>query len=160
MQAQYPSGWTDTSTRCFAHQASAHGEDYGTWGCSPWMSAILADALDAYATERGGTRAASARASIVKLGRMLATQRDGRGKPFYWLGVGAIADEVDPYDEHWGESAYVVAMAWRHGGRTDATLRAAADSLVSGLGTYGTSPYLRSFNWQCRGAVGAAYFLQ
>ena len=161
MQSQYPPGWTSTTDRCFAHQASAHGEGYGTWGCSPWMSAILADALDAYATERGGTRAASARASIVKLGRMLASQgRDTSGRPLYWLGVGTAADEVDPYNEHWGESAYVTAMAWHLGGRTDASLRIAADALASGLATYGTSPHLRSFNWQCRGAVGAAYYLK
>lgn len=160
MQSQYPAGWTDTSARCFAHTAAAHGETYGTWGCSPWMSAIVADALDAYATERGGTRATSARASIVKLGRMLATQRDSHGKPFYWLGIGTAADVVDPDNEHWGESAYVVAMAWHWSGRTDTALRAAADSLVTGLATYGESPYLRSFNWQCRSAVGASFYLQ
>lgn len=160
MQAKYPTSWPDANARCFAHTAAAHGEDYGTWGCSPWMSAILADGLDAYAAERGGARATAARASIVTLGRILATQRDARGKPFYWLGVGAIADVVDDYDEHWGESAYVVAMAWHWGGRTDAALRAAADSLASGLATYGESPYLRSFNWQCRSAVGAPYYLQ
>ena len=160
MQTQYPGNWTDASARCFGHTAAAHGEDYGTWGCSPWMSAILADALDGYATERGGVRAASARASIVKLGRILATQRDSKGKPFYWLGIGSAADVVDDYDEHWGESAYVVAMAWHWSGRTDAALRAAADSLASGLATYGESPYLRSFNWQCRSAVGAPYYLQ
>jgi hypothetical protein len=160
VQAQYPPGWTDGAARCFGHQASAHGEDYGTWGCSPWMSAILADGLDAYATLRGGTRAAAARASIVKLGRILASQRDARGKPFYWLGVGTAADVVDDYDEHWGESAYVVAMAWHWSGRTDAALRAAADSLANGLATYGTSPYLRSFNWQCRSAVAAPFYLQ
>jgi len=160
MQAQYPPGWTDGAARCFGHQASAHGEDYGTWGCSPWMSAILADGLDAYATLRGGTRAAQARASIVKLGRILASQRDSRGKPFYWLGVGTAADVVDDYDEHWGESAYVVAMAWHWSGRTDTALRAAADALASGLATYGTSPYLRSFNWQCRSAVAAPFYLQ
>jgi hypothetical protein len=161
MQTQYPAGSSDPQTRCFAHQASAHGEDYGTWGCSPWMSAILADALDAYATLRSGTRATSARASIVKLGRMLASQgRDAGGRPLYWLGVGAAADEADDYEEHWGESAYVVAMAWHWSGRSDAALRAAADALAGGLATHGTSPHLRSFNWQCRGAVAAPFYLQ
>jgi len=161
MQAQYPSNWPDTAARCFAHQAAAHGEDYGTWGCSPWMSAILADGLDAYATERGGTRAASARASIVRLGKLLATQgRDGTGRPLYWIGIGTAADEPDDYNEHWGESAYVIAMAWHLGGRTDASLRSAADALVSGLASNGTSPHLRSFNWQCRSAVAAPYYLQ
>ena len=33
--------------RCFAHTATAHGESWGGSGCSPWMSAILADALEA-----------------------------------------------------------------------------------------------------------------
>ena len=161
MQTQYPAGSTDTSTRCFAHQASAHGETYGTWGCSPWMSAILADGLDAYATERGGTRATAAHGSIVKLGRMLATQgRDSSGRPLYWIGLGSAADEPDDYNEHWGESAYVVAMAWHRGGRTDSSLRGVADALASGLATYGTSPHLRSFNWQCRSAVAAPYYLQ
>jgi hypothetical protein len=161
MQTQYPANWTDAASRCFAHQASAHGETYGTWGCSPWMSAILADGLDAYATERGGTRATSARASIVKLGRMIATQgRAATGRPLYWIGIGTAADEPDDYNEHWGEAAYVVAMAWHWGGRTDSALRSAADALASGLATYGTSPHLRSFNWQCRSAVAAPYYLQ
>ena len=75
-QATYPTTWKDASARCFAHSADAHGESYGTWGCSPWMSAILADGLDAYAAHRGGTRAGVARDSIVKLGRILA-----RGRP-------------------------------------------------------------------------------
>ncbi len=161
MQNQYPTSWPSTTARCFAHQASAHGEGYNTWGCSPWMSAILADALDAYAIERGGTRATAARASIQKLGKMLATYgRDSTGRPLYWLGIGSAADEVDYYDEHWGESAYVIAMAWHRGGRTDASLRSVADALVNGLASRGTSPHLRSFNWQCRSAVGAPYFLK
>jgi hypothetical protein len=125
------------------------------------MSAILADALDMYATERGGARAASARASIVKLGKMLAAQgRDGTGRPLYWIGLGSASDVVDAYHEHWGESAYVVAMAWHRGGRTDASLRSVANALVNGLATHGTSPHLRSFNWQCRSSVGLPYFLQ
>jgi hypothetical protein len=161
MQTQYPSGWTDNSARCFAHQATAHGESYGTWGCSPWMSAILADGLEGYAIERGGTRASAARASIIKLGKLLATQgRDSTGRPLYWIGLGSAADERDDYDEHWGESAYVIGMAWHLGGRTDASLRSAADALANGLASYGTSPHLRSYNWQCRSAVAAPYYLQ
>ena len=47
------------------------------------MSAILADALDAYATERGGADAIAARAAIVKLGKIIARDgRDSTGKPF------------------------------------------------------------------------------
>ncbi len=161
LQDRYPPDWTDGSARCFAHQAAAHGEAYGTWGCSPWMSAILADALDAYAPERGGDRAATVRAAIVKLGRLLAREgRDARGRPLYWIGLGGAPDVADPYDEHWAESAYVVAMAWHHGGRTDASLRSAADALAAGLAAHGTSPHLRSFNWQCRSAVATPFYLQ
>ena len=70
---------------------TAHGEGYGTWGCSPWMSAILADGLDAYATEtRRRRRATAARAAIVKLGTIIARDgRDSTGKPYYWMGVGS-----------------------------------------------------------------------
>jgi len=160
VQATFPTNWPDPAARCFAHTATAHGEDFGTVGCSPWMSAILADGLDAYATERGGPAAAAARAAIVKLGTVLARDgRDSTGKPYYWMGVGA-ADEVDDFDEHWGEPAYVVAMAWHWGGRTDATLRSVADALVEGTNNNATSPHLRSFNWQCRSAVATAWYLQ
>ncbi len=161
VQDGYPPGWTDASARCFAHQASAHSEDFGTWGCSPWMSAILADALEMYALERGGPRAAAARASIVKLGRLLAREgRDAAGRPLYWIGLGDAPDVVDEYEEHWGDSAYVVAMAWHLGGRTDASLRTTAEALLAGLASRGTSPHLRSFNWQCRSAVATPFYLQ
>jgi hypothetical protein len=154
-------GAGDANARCFGHTAAAHGEDYGTWGCSPWMSAILADGMDAYATEKGGADATAARASIVKLGKIIATSgRDSSGKPFYWLGVGAAADVVDDYDEHWGEAAYITAMAWHWGGRTDGALRAAADSLLAGLKANGESAHLRSFNWQCRSAIAAPWYLR
>jgi len=161
MQATYPASWTDPEARCFAHTAEAHGEDYGTWGCSPWMSAILAEALDAYATEVRGAGAKAARAAIVKLGKIIA--RDGldkTGKPYYWMGIGDIADEIDPDDEHWGEAAYVIAMAWHHGGRRDASLKATAIELLVRLHADGRSPHLRSFNWQCRTAVAAPYYLR
>ena len=124
-------GQTDTEARCFAHTANAHGEGYGGAGCSPWMSAILADALDAYGRRVGGARATEVRASLGRLGRIIA--RDGRdpsGRPLYWMGVGTGPDEVDDYDEHWGEAAYVVALAWDATGRTDAALRQVADELV------------------------------
>jgi hypothetical protein len=161
MQAAYPTGWTDRDARCFAHTAAAHGESFGTWGCSPWMSAILAEALDAYATETGGSAATAARAAIVKLGKIIA--RDGldrTGKPFYWMGIGDLADEIDDGDEHWGEAAYVIAMAWYHGGRTDAALRKTAIELLVRLHAEGVSPHTRSFNWQCRAAVAAPYYLR
>ncbi|MBP9206772.1 MAG: hypothetical protein KBG28_22555 [Kofleriaceae bacterium] len=154
MQASYPPGYTDTEARCFAHSADAHGEGYGYDGCSPWMSAILADALDGYARRVGGARASEVSASLVKLGRIIARDgRDGTGRPFYWMGVGVSTDEVDDFDEHWGESAYLVALAWAHGGRTDPALRTAADELVTGTRERGEAGQLRSFNWQCRSAV-------
>ncbi|MBA3501066.1 MAG: DNRLRE domain-containing protein [Deltaproteobacteria bacterium] len=162
MQQTYPATWTDLGARCFGHTDTSAGEDFaGTWGCSPWMSAILADGLDAYATDRGGTRATNAKSAIVKLGKIIARDgRDSTGKPYYWMGIGSVADDVDPYDEHWGEPAYVVAMAWHHGGRTDASLQSAATSMLAGLKSKASSPHMRSFNWQCRSAVATPYYLK
>jgi hypothetical protein len=161
VQETYPTGYADRDARCFAHSADAHGEGYGYFGCSPWMSAILADGLDAYATERGGAEAAAARTGLVKMGRIVARDgRDSSGKPFYWMGVGTTSDEVDDYDEHWGESAYLVALAWYHGGRREAALDTAARALVAGLGERGEAPHMRSFNWQCRSAVATPYYLR
>jgi hypothetical protein len=85
--------------------------------------------------------------------------RDSSGKPFYWMGAGVNANEVDGYDEHWGESAYVVAMAWDWGGRTESTLRTAALSLTDGFRTVGEVGQLRSFNWQCRSGALTPYYL-
>jgi hypothetical protein len=151
VQQTYPVGWSDPAARCFAHETN----------CSPWMSAILADGLDAYATEYGGAAAASAHESIVKLGKILARDaRDATGKPFYMFGVGNASDTVEEFDEHWGEPAYVIAMAWHHGGRTDASLRTAAEQLLEGLRVNGTSPHMRSFNWQCRSAMAIPYYLR
>jgi hypothetical protein len=161
-QNAIPSGYTDAAARCFAHEAEAHGEPYGYMGCSPWMSAILADGLESYALAREGAQAEQARSAIVKLGRILA--RSGRdkatGRPFYWMGVGVTQNEPDAYDEHWGESAYVIAMAWHYSGRKDDAMRTAATDLMNGLGRYGTAPHMRSFNWQCRSAVAAAHYIK
>ncbi|MBX3159817.1 MAG: hypothetical protein KF773_27855 [Deltaproteobacteria bacterium] len=160
-QARFPVGYTDTEARCFAHSAAAHGEDFGTFGCSPWMSAILADALDAHARRVGGERAAQVNASLGRLGRSLARDgRDGAGKPYYWMGVGSAADVPDEYEEHWGETAYVVALAWHVTGRSDGALRQAADQLVAGLRTRGAVGQVRSFNWQCRSAIMTPTFLR
>jgi hypothetical protein len=159
LQDTYPAGYDDPAARCFAHHADAHGESYGYFGCSPWMSAILADGLDVYAAE-GGLHASGASTAIVKLGRILA--RDGRapnGIPYYWMGVGTTQDETDPYDEHIGESAYVVAMAWYHDGKTDGDLRDAADELVATFAGEGVVGQIRSFNWQCRSAVATPWYL-
>ncbi len=54
MQAPFPQAWTDPAARCFAYTADSAGESFGTTGWSPWMSAIVADALDQRgANERG-----------------------------------------------------------------------------------------------------------
>lgn len=161
VKATYPAGYTGGAARCFAHHADAHGEGYGYFGCSPWMSAILADGLHAYAGLRGGANADRAHASLIQLGHILARDgRDGTGKPFYFMGVGTTDDEIDGYDEHWGESAYIIAMAWHLDGRRDAALRAAADELVAGVAANGSAPHVRSFNWQSRSAVLAPAFLR
>jgi hypothetical protein len=153
-QMTFPSSYTDPNARCFAHSATAHGESYGYNGCSPWMSAIVADALDQYAHRVGGTRAAQVRDSIARLGRIIARDgRDSTGKPFYWMGVGSTSDELDGYDEHWGEPAYVVALAYVATGKTEPALKQAADQMIAGLAANGVVGQTRSFNWQCRSAV-------
>jgi hypothetical protein len=160
VQETYPVGYADTEARCFAHSDVAAGEDFGFVGCSPWLSAILADGLDQYATESPGAPAMSARTSLVKLGRIVA--RDGLdpgGKPFYWMNVGNTDGAVDDYDEHWGESAYVVAMAYHHDGAADPELAMTAEALITGLADFAEVPHMRSFNWQCRSAVATPYLL-
>ena len=159
VQETYPIGYDDAEARCFAHSDVAAGEDFGFAGCSPWLSAILADGLDQYASESPGAQADAARASIVKLGRIVA--RDGLdpdGKPFYWMNVGSTDGAVDDYDEHWGESAYVVALAAYHAGG-DAELDATATGLIEGMAAFGSAPHMRSFNWQCRSAIATPWFL-
>jgi hypothetical protein len=161
MQKTYPVGYADTAARCFAHTADAHGEGGAYFGCSPWMSAILADGLDQYARESDAVRGDAVRASLVELGRIVAQsgiQADGR--PYYFMGVGTTESMVDDYNEHFGESAYLIGMAWRYSGASDSTLRSAADALVGRLGTDGEIPHVRSFNWQCRSAVAGPSFLE
>ena len=160
VQASYPPGYADPDARCFAHTGEAHGEGGAYFGCSPWMSAILADGLEQYARESDAARAATVRESLVRLGRIVAErgiQPDGR--PYYFMGVGTDENLLDEYDEHIGESAYLIAMAWHFSGRTDDSLRAAADGLVERLRSDGTVPHVRSFNWQCRSAIAAPWFL-
>jgi hypothetical protein len=160
-QNSYPSNYTDTTARCWAHTANAHGETFGYVGCSPWMSAILADALDAHARRVGGTRATQIQQSLAKLGRIIARDGlDSTGKPYYWMGVGTTSDLVDDYDEHWGEAAYLVGMAWDASGRTETSLKTKADALLSGFRTNGVIGQVRSFNWQCRSAPMAPTFLK
>ena len=67
---------------------------------------------------------------------------------------------LEEYDEHYGESAYLIGMAWSYSGKSDAALRSAADALLDKLGSDGTAPHVRSFNWQCRSAVQAPSFLE
>jgi hypothetical protein len=159
MQAADPTGGDapPITERCFIHAAEAHGEDFGTWGCSPWMSAILAEGIDAWARERGGEGTSTAAPLLVALGRAIAVHGlDSSDKPTYWMAFGA-ASEVDDYDEHWGEAAYVLALAGYWSGVLDGAaspeLLAARDALRAGTATEGEVGQLRSFNWQCRGAV-------
>jgi len=154
-------GQADPTARCFAHTSAAHGESWSASGCSPWMSAILADGLDAYARRVGGDRAVEVNSALVRLGRIIARDgRDDSGRPLYWMGVGGKRGERDQNDEHWGESAYVVALAWAASDRSEDELRVAADELVAGLGQHGKTEHLRSFNWQCRSAVMTPALLQ
>jgi hypothetical protein len=76
------------------------------------------------------------------------------------MGVGTDENMLDEYDEHIGESAYLIAMAWHFAGRNDAELREAADMLVDLFASSGTVPHVRSFNWQCRSAVATPWFLR
>lgn len=143
--------------RCFTHSADAHGEGFGTWGCSPWMSAILAEGIDVWARERAGVVDADAGEMLISLGRSIALHGlDDGGKPTYWMAFDG-ASEIDDYDEHWGESAYVLALAlwWDHllnPGSPDPMLAAATAELTAGTGDFGEIGQLRSFNWQCRAA--------
>ena len=160
-QATYPEGYADAGARCFAHTASAHGEDGAYFGCSPWMSAILGDGLAQYASETSPERAQLVRDALVKLGRIIAQsgiQADGR--PYYFMGVGTAENMPEEYDEHYGESAYLIGMSWYFSGRNDAALRAVADQLLERLSSDGTAPHVRSFNWQCRSAVTGPWYLR
>jgi hypothetical protein len=161
MQTSYPAGYADENARCFAHTADAHGEGGAYFGCSPWMSAILGDALAQYAIESNASRAQEVRDALVKLGRIIARsgiQDDGR--PYYFMGVGTAENMPDEYDEHYGESAYLIGMAWYFSGRTDTALQSAANQLLERMATDGTAPHIRSFNWQCRSAVMGPWYLQ
>jgi hypothetical protein len=160
----------DSMSRCFAHTPQAHdlseyvnldGATPATLVCSPWMSAIVADGLEAYADDAPAGRRTAALNAIVRLGRRLANadNRNPMGRPHYLLGVDG-ANAPDPYEEHWGEVAYVAAMAWHYSGRTDQALRANAMHYVTGFSANGTISQLRSFNWQCRSAVATPFYLR
>jgi hypothetical protein len=161
MQVSYPDGYAEEDARCFAHTANAHGEGGAYFGCSPWMSAILGDALAQYALESAPPRAEQVQTALVKLGRIIAQrgiQEDGR--PYYFMGVGTTENMSEEYDEHYGESAYLIGMSWHHSGRSDAALRSTAEQLLARMADRGTAPHVRSFNWQCRSAVAGAWYLQ
>ncbi|HKY41306.1 MAG TPA: hypothetical protein VJN18_35480 [Polyangiaceae bacterium] len=161
LQTTYPAGYADENARCFAHTASAHGEGGAYFGCSPWMSAILADALAQYALESDAARAEQVRDALIKLGRIIAQrgiQADGR--PYYFMGVGTAENMPEEYDEHYGESAYLIGMSWHFSGRNEAALRGAADQLLARMASDGSAPHVRSFNWQCRSAVAGPWYLQ
>jgi hypothetical protein len=76
------------------------------------------------------------------------------------MGVGTDQNMPEEYDEHYGESAYLIGMSSHFSGRTDAALRGVADQLLERLASDGTAPHVRSFNWQCRSAVSGAWYLQ
>ena len=155
-QLTYPLHYDSDDARCFAY---ANGG--GTELCSPWLSAILADGLEEYAAERGGDRAAIARDSLVLLGRMLARHGlDSSGKPYDRIAGDGSFGNRDPYHEHWGETPYVIAMAWHHDGRRDDVLRSTIDDLIGGLSRHGVAPHTRSFNWQCRAAALTPQYLR
>jgi hypothetical protein len=98
--------------------------------------------------------AESAKQSLIKLGRIIARDGlDASGNPFYWMGVGTDQDRVDDYNEHIGESAYTVALAYAWSGSNDAALKASAADLVRKFKSEGEVGQLRSFNWQCRSAI-------
>ena len=165
MQAAYIESATHAASgaRCFAHDKVAADEDGAypaTMVCSPWMSAILADGLEAYTHEVDATAAAPVRAALVSLARRLAAadNRDADGRPYYILGVDGQG-VPDAYDEHWGETAYVIALGYHVGGRTDGALRSAAFDVANGFATYGEVGQVRSFNWQCRSAVATPFLL-
>ncbi|HYJ08567.1 MAG TPA: hypothetical protein VEX18_06150 [Polyangiaceae bacterium] len=160
MQATYPAGYADDNARCFAHTADAHGEGGAYFGCSPWMSAILGDALAQYALESDAARAEQVQSALIKLGRIIAQrgiQADGR--PYYFMGVATADNMPEEYDEHYGESAYLIGMSWHFSGRNDSALRSAADQLLARMASDGSAPHLRSFNWQCRSAVTGPWYL-
>lgn len=159
----------DATYRCFAHTPQAHdSSEYvnldgppATLVCSPWMSAIVAEGLEAWADDAPAPRRTLALEAIVRLGRRLVNpdNRNAMGRPHYLLGVDG-ANAPDAYDEHWGEVAWVGAMAWHYSGRTDTALRTNAMHFVTGFSTAGVIGQLRSFNWQCRGALATPFYLQ
>lgn len=157
--------------RCFAHTPQAHDlSEYvnldssmpATLVCSPWMSAIVAEGLEAWADDAASTDRQRGLDAIIRLGRRL-TNPDNRnpagGRPHYLLGVDG-ANAPDDFDEHWGETAYVGAMAFHYAGRSDATLRTNTMHFVTGFATDGAIGQLRSFNWQCRAAIATPFYLQ
>ncbi|MBL8922565.1 MAG: hypothetical protein JNJ54_27180 [Myxococcaceae bacterium] len=160
----------DATYRCFAHTPQAHDlSEYvnldgapATLVCSPWMSAIVAEGLEAWADDAPAPRRTLALEAIVRLGRRLVNP-DNRnvsgGRPHYLLGIDG-ANAPDAWDEHWGEVAYVGAMAWHYSGRTDTTLRTNTMHYVTGFAADGVIGQLRSFNWQCRAAIATPYYLQ
>lgn len=152
------------AARCFGHDKVAADENDpypATMVCSPWMSAILADALDTYASEVGGAEASRVQASLVSLGRRLAASDDvsPEGQPHYVLGVDGLG-VPDEYHEHWGETAYVVALADVLSGYSDPALDQAARRLAAGFDNLGEVGQVRSFNWQCRSAVSTPALLR
>ena len=154
---------TPTPTaRCFAHTGDAHGEGGAYFGCSPWMSAILADALDAVrARERRDARRARPAPRWSSSAASSPARHPARRPALLLHGR-----------RHRREHARGVRRALRRERlpdrdglvllRQDRRRRCAtaADALVAGSAATASVPHVRSFNWQCRSAVAASWYLQ
>ncbi len=132
VQATYPAGYDDEDARCFAHHADAHGESYGYFGCSPWMSAILADAMHAYAELRGGANApsslsmyqAGAIESLKGAAGLFVSELSSAGFEVHVIrfassvevamNVDAIPDEFTDQADRWTSLYAAVNMAFHH----------------------------------------------
>lgn len=158
----YPEEYEDEQARCFAHHDSYEElPSCDCMVCNLPASAVLADGLAAYTRLRPGVQATAVSEALVKLGRVVATVgRAADGKPH--LAVGLANDYIleDLGEEHWGEAAYIVGLAWHLGGRVEPELRSAALSLLQGLRSRGSASTIASFNRQCRSAPLLSGYLE
>ena len=109
-QETYPAGYADQEARCFAHSADAAGEPYGYFGCSPWLSAILADGLVSIIPYMKG--AFFYRAVEQQVG---AAALDGALRAFSGAYVGRAAtmqDMLDTIQAETGFDATTLAEGW------------------------------------------------
>ncbi len=156
LAAQRPLRGGPSDEGCFPH---LRPNDGGYYGCSPWQSALLAEALEAYATVRGGDRADRARSAIVKLGRMIANDSIAAWGPVDFVGIDGVHFDGMHDDERWGDTAYVVALAFAEDGRRDVGLYTTALDLVGSVRYRATASDVTSFDRQCRTAPATAWYL-